>query len=314
LNYPWQHQRRFNAYAEYFQREFGTRVQKLTLDAGLSCPNRDPVTRLGGCTYCNNDAFNPSYCKPEKSITQQLTEGAEFHKRRYRRAKKYLAYFQAYSNTFAGIERLKSLYAEALMFKDVIGLVIGTRPDCVQDELLDYLSELNTQYYVIVEYGVESHIEETLIQINRGHTFEKSVETIKRTAAKGIRTGAHMILGLPGETKDVMLNGARIMSQLPLTTIKMHQLQIISGTKMAEAYRNDPARFSFFTLNEYIDLVIDYLEILNPAIVVERFAGEVPPRFLEGPGFGLIRNDQILIMTEKRMEERNTWQGRLWQS
>ena len=312
MKYYWSHQRRFNAYAEYFLSTFGMRVQKLTLDAGFSCPNRDPVTREGGCTYCNNDAFNPSYCTPEKSITLQLAEGVEFHRRRYRRAGKYLAYFQAYSNTYAGMSQLKALYTEALAFPGVIGLVIGTRPDCIHDELLDYLAELSRHSYIIVEYGVESWREETLVQINRGHTFSQSVRAIESTAARGIKTGAHMILGLPGESREVMLEGARILSRLPLTTIKMHQLQIIEGTKMAEAYRENPARFSFFSLEAYIDLVIDYLELLNPAIVVERFAGEVPPRFLAGPGFGHIRNDQILIMTENRMEERDTWQGRLW--
>ncbi len=312
MDFPWNHHRRFNSYAEYFQREFGARVQKLTLDAGFSCPNRDADTREGGCTYCNNDAFNPSYCSPTKSITQQLQEGVAFHRKRYRRAKMYLAYFQAYSNTFAGIDKLKTLYEEALSFPGVTGLVIGTRPDCINDEILDYLAALKERYYIIIEYGVESHKEDTLLKINRGHTFKQSEEAIKRTANKGINTGAHMILGLPGENRDDMLEGSKRVSKLPISTIKMHQLQIVSGTKMAEEFKLSPELFRFFSLTEYIDLVIDYMELLNPFIVVERFAGEVPPRFLVGPGFGLIRNDQILIQTEKRMEERNTYQGRLF--
>ncbi|MHC1708317.1 MAG: TIGR01212 family radical SAM protein [Bacteroidales bacterium] len=310
--FPWGHSRRFNSYSEYFKKEFGGRVQKLTLDAGFTCPNRDGSLGRGGCTFCSNDAFNPSYCSPEKTIRQQLLEGIEFHRVRYRRADKYLAYFQAYSNTYADLDSLKKRYEEALGIPDVIGLVIGTRPDCVNDEILDYLQDLKNHYYVSVEYGIESHLNSTLLAINRGHSFEQSVEAVITTAGRGIKTGAHMILGLPGEYRTDWLDGARILSGLPLHSIKLHQLQIIKGTRMEEEYLHHPGSFNFFTLQEYIELVIDYLEILNPAFVVERFAGEVPPRFLAGPGFGLIRNDQILVRTEKRMDERNTWQGRLF--
>lgn len=311
-SFPWGHHRRFNSYAEYFKREFGGRVQKLTLDAGFTCPNRDGTLATGGCTFCNNDAFNPSYCNPTKSVHQQLQEGIEFHKVRYRRATKYLAYFQAYSNTYKGLDTLKKLYTEALEYPGVIGLVIGTRPDCVNDATLDYLKELNKQYYIAVEYGVESHRDDTLLHVNRGHTFNQSVEAIQNTAGRGVRTGAHMILGLPGESSMDWLEGAVLLSKLPLHSIKLHQLQIIKGSRMEVEYRLHPDAFHFFTLDEYIDLVINYLELLNPSFVVERFAGEVPPRFLAGPGFGLIRNDQILVRTERRMEERNTWQGRLF--
>ncbi|MCX6273318.1 MAG: TIGR01212 family radical SAM protein [Bacteroidetes bacterium] len=311
MDFPWKHQRRYNSYAEYFRQEFGTRVQKLTLDAGFTCPNRDGTAGTGGCTYCNNDAFNPSYCQPEKSITRQLKEGVGFHKVRYRRAVNYLAYFQAYSNTYAPLERLRALYEEALSFPGVIGLVIGTRPDCIDNEMLDYFSELNSRVYLVLEYGVESIYNNTLEKVNRGHSWEQSEEAIQKTAARGIRTGAHFILGLPGETREMMLNTAEVISSLPLHSIKLHQLQIIKDTRMAIDYQNDPSAFSFFTLNEYIELVIDFLERLNPAIVVERIAGEVPPRFLAGPGWGLIRNDQVLQRVENRIEERNTWQGKL---
>lgn len=309
--FPWGHSRRFNSSSEYFKKKFGSRVQKLTLDAGFTCPNRDGTAGTGGCTFCNNDAFNPSYCHPAKSISLQLQEGTEFHSVRYRRAEKYLAYFQAYSNTYSELQRLKTLYEEALAFPGVIGLVIGTRPDCMNDDILDYLQQLQQEYYIAVEYGVESHLNATLSSINRGHSFEKSVEAILKTSQKGIPTTAHMMLGLPGECRNDWLEGACIMSKLPLNSIKIHQLQIIKGTQLEETYRLRPDIFHFFSLEEYIELVIDYLELVNPAFVVERFAGEVPPRFLAGPGFGLIRNDQILVRTEKRMEERNTWQGRL---
>jgi hypothetical protein len=296
--YFWGHPRRFNSYAEYFKKEFGGRIQKLTLDAGFTCPNRDGSLGTGGCTYCNNDAFNPSYCSPQKSITQQLSEGAEFHQRRYRRADRYLAYFQAYSNTYDTLERLKVLYEEALAFPSVIGLVIGTRPDCMSDEILAYLAEINKRAFLMVEYGVESIREETLSRINRGHTYRQSVEAIEKTAALGIRTAAHFILGLPGESRADILEMATEISGLPLHGIKLHQLQIVHGTKMAQEYRLSPDNFNFFTLEEYIELIVDFLELLNPSFVVERFAGEVPPRFLAGPGWGFIRNDQILVMVE----------------
>lgn len=309
-DYPWGHNRPFNSYAEYFKRSKGFRVQKLTLDAGFTCPNRDGSKGRGGCTYCLNDAFNPSYCIPQKSITQQLTEGAEFHKVRYRRAHSYLAYFQAYTNTYAELDQLKPMYEEALAFPGVIGLVVGTRPDCVENALMDYFQELSKSCYFVIEYGVESHLDKTLLTINRGHDFSCSLDAIKRSHERDLQIGAHMILGLPGESREQILEGALIMGQQPLHSIKLHQLQIIKGTAMAAEYIAKPETFRFWSLEEYIELVIDYLEVLNPEIVVERFAGEVPPRYLVGPGWGHVRNDQILVMTEKRMGERNTWQGK----
>ena len=312
MDYLWGHKRRFNAYSNYFKQEFGERVQKLSIDAGFTCPNRDGKVGRGGCTYCNNDAFNPSYCESGKSVSKQIEEGIEFHSNRYRRVEKYLAYFQAYSNTYADQEHLKSIYEEALKKPEIIGLVIGTRPDCVNEILLDYFKELSKKYYIILEYGLESCYDKTLIEINRGHTFQQSIDAIKFTAAKGIKTGAHLIFGLPGESREEMIAEAEILSKLPINNMKIHQLQIIKGTKMEEEYKIKPEKFDFFELHEYIEFVIDFLERLNPNIVIERFAGEVPPRFLAGPGWGLIRNDQILNLIEKRLEERNTWQGRLY--
>jgi len=312
LQFPWGHHRRFNSYNEYFKKTFGQRVQKLSIDAGFTCPNRDGTVGSGGCTFCNNDAFNPSYCLPQKSIRQQIEEGKQFHAWRYRRAVDYLAYFQAFSNTFAPLEQLKKIYNEALAVDGIIGLVIGTRPDCVDDEKLDYFQELSKKHYLIIEYGIESCYDETLVNINRGHTFGQSVEAIQKTASRGIKVGAHLIFGLPGESKDQIMAEAGILSKLPINTLKFHQLQIVENTKMAFDYAQQPDNFVFFTLDEYIELIINFLENLNPAIVIERFAGEVPPRFLAGPGWGIIRYDQILQKIEKRMEERNTWQGRLF--
>ncbi len=310
MEFPWGHKRRFNAYANYFKREFGERVQKLTVDAGFSCPNRDGSKGRGGCTYCNNDAFNPSYCHPDKSVKQQLAEGIEFHQNRYRRASRYLAYFQAYSNTYAPLSELKKIYEQALQFDEIAGLVIGTRPDCIDDEKLEHFQQLSEKYYVILEYGIESCYNDTLARINRGHTFEESIEAIEKTAAYGIKTGAHLIFGLPGESREMMLDEAKIISNLPLDNVKFHQLQIIKGSLMEKQYRENPGSFDFFELDEYIDFIIEFLEHLSPSIVIERFAGEVPPRFLAGPGWGNIRNDQVLNRIENELEIRNSWQGK----
>ena len=200
--YPWGHERRFNAYSNYFRSLYGARVQKVSIDAGFTCPNRDGTRGTGGCTYCNNDAFNPSYCIPEKSVSQQIEEGIQFHKWRYNEAVSYLAYFQAYSNTYAPVEKLRRLYSEALEYPGVIGLIIGTRPDCIDDEKLTLLKELSDKYYVAIEYGIESCYNRTLSRINRGHTFEEAVQAVEQTSALGIKTGAHFIFGLPGESRQ----------------------------------------------------------------------------------------------------------------
>ena len=305
--------RRFNSYSNYFQKQFGSRVQKLSVDAGFSCPNRDGKISTGGCTFCSNDAFNPSYCRPEKSIRQQIEEGIEFHQRRYRRASQYLAYFQAYSNTYKPLEELKTIYQQALNTPDIIGIVIGTRPDCINEPLLHYLNEVQQTHYVMLEYGVESVYDETLKRVNRGHDFATAQKTIEKTAQYGIPCGAHFIFGLHGETKAMMLDAAGIISQLPLTTVKFHQLQIFKGTPMASTYLEHPEAFHLFNLDEYIDFVIDFIERLNPELVIERFAGEVPPKYLVTSPWMRLRYDQLLNRIEKRMEERDTWQGRLFQ-
>ncbi len=309
-SFPWGHQRRFNSYAEYFKKEFGGRVQKLAVDAGFTCPNRDGSKGMGGCTYCDNDAFNPSYCHPGKSIRQQLEEGIEFHARRYRRAARFLAYFQPYSNTYAPLEKLKQIYSQALDFPEIAGLVIGTRPDCIVEEKLEYFRELSGSHYVMLEYGIESCYDRTLRRINRGHTYQDTVKALEMTSGSGLKTGAHLIFGLPGESREEMMNEADILSELPINNIKFHQLQIIKGTAMAEEYVEMPGDFMQFSLDDYIEFIIDFVEKLNPAFVIEGFAGEVPPRFLSGTGWGLIRNDQVLTRIEKRMEERDTWQGK----
>jgi hypothetical protein len=305
---------RYNSYSHYFKQLFGSRVQKLSISAGFTCPNRDGTLSTGGCTFCSNEAFNPSYCHPEKSIRQQIEEGIEFHQKRYRSASQYLAYFQAYSNTYKPLDELKRIYQQALDVPSVKGIVIGTRPDCIDEPLLHYLNEVQQTHYVMLEYGVESVYDETLKRVNRGHDFATAERAIRLTAQFGIPCGGHFIFGLPGETKAMMLDAANVISQLPLTTVKFHQLQIFKGTKMAEDFLQHPDAFHLFELNDYIDFVIDFVERLHPKMIIERFAGEVPPRYLVSEPWMKLRYDQVLCLIEKRMEERDTWQGRLYRS
>jgi uncharacterized protein len=310
--YPWGHSRRFNAYSNYFRNLFGGRVQKVSVDAGMTCPNRDGTFGVGGCTYCDNNAFNPSYCHPSKSVTSQLSEGISFLRWRYKNPYSYLAYFQAYSNTYAPIEKMKELYMEALAFPGVSGLIIGTRPDCVDEEKLDYLKGLSEHYYLVVEYGIESCYDRTLKRINRGHTFSQAREAVEMTASKGIRTGAHFIFGLPGESREEMLEEVDIISDLPLSTVKFHQLQIIRGTPMEIEYKTNPEDFNLFGFEEYVEFFIRFLEKLNPSIVVERFSGEASPQFIFDQNWGKRRTDQIVAYIEKQMEELDTWQGKYY--
>ena len=308
--YKWENNRRFNAYSDYFKKLFGGRIQKLSVDAGFSCPNRTPDTREGGCSFCNNDAFNPSYCNPEKSVTQQLHEGIEFHSRRYKNNCGYLVYFQAYSNTYAPLSKLKKLYNEALGMDNIKGLVIGTRPDCVDEEKLDYFSELSEKSYLIIEYGIESCYDKTLERVNRGHTFEDTVKAINETNKRGIKTGGHIIFGLPGESREEMLQEASVLSSLPLNNIKFHQMQIIKNTQIAKEYLSNPLSFKLFEFEEYIEFIVEFVEKLNPGFVIERIAGEAPPSTLAVNYRWNKRNDEILRFFEKKLEEKNTWQGK----
>ena len=298
----------YNELAGFLATCFPFKVQKISLNAGFTCPNRDGTVGYGGCTYCNNQTFNPAYCRTEKSITEQLEEGKRFFARKYPDMK-YLAYFQAYTNTYAELEDLKKKYEEALNVPDVVGLVIGTRPDCMPDALLDYLEGLNKRTFLIVEYGVESTDNAILKRINRGHTFEVAKAAIKKTSARGIRVGAHVILGLPSETREGLIKQAGVLSALPLTTLKLHQLQLIKGTRMAAEYQEVPEEFHLYSADEYIDLVIDYVEHLRPDIVLERFVSQSPKELLIAPDWGL-KNHEFTDKVKKRMRERNAWQGK----
>lgn len=310
--YAWGDHRRFNSYSGYFRRTFGGRVQKISVDAGFSCPNRDGKIGEGGCTFCNNGAFTPSYCIPAKSIGRQIAEGIEFHGRRYRAASRYLVYFQSFSNTYAPLERLRALYGEALAYPGVAGIVIGTRPDCVDAEKLDYLAEIARDRYVAVEFGIESTCDETLRAVNRGHDFACARRAVEMAAERGLHVGAHFILGLPGETDEMLLEQVATINSLPLTTVKFHQLQVFRGTPMAAQYDADPRRFRFWEVGQYIDLFVEILRRLRPDLVVERFASEAPPRYHYGRNWGLIRNETLLAMLEKRLEERGAYQGEIF--
>lgn len=321
--------KRYNSFVGYFKRKYGERLQKIVLDAGFTCPNRDGKVGRGGCTYCDNAAFHPSYSTVGKSLHQQMDEGIEFHKVRYRTTEHYLAYFQSYSNTYAPLEKLRSLYEEALSHPQVVGIVIGTRPDCVDEQKLDYLAalsrgevlegwsrclagdEVRTAPVVIVEYGVESCYEETLRRINRGHDFETSERAIRMTADRGLDVGVHFILGLPGETRRMMLDSCSLINSLPVRSVKFHQLQIVKGTRMEKEFAECPQDFERFSLDEYLDFFVDMLERLRPDLSIERFVGEVPPRFVNETPWGLIRNVELLRLLDQRLEARQTWQGRL---
>ena len=303
---------RYNEYGFWLKEQLGVKVQKISLNAGFTCPNRDGRVGTGGCTYCNNQTFNPDYCITEKTITQQLEEGKQFFSKKYPEMK-YLAYFQAYTNTYDSLANLKAKYEEALSVPDVLGLVIGTRPDCMPDALLDYLEELNRHTFLLVEYGIESAYDATLSRINRGHNYAQSVDAITRTAARGIPVGAHLILGLPGEGKEAILHEAEVLSALPLTTLKLHQLQLIKGTRMAREYAEHPSDFHLFTPDEYIDLVIDFIERLRPDLILERFVSQSPSSLLAIPGWGL-KNHEFVAKLRRRMNERNARQGRLYPS
>lgn len=307
--YSWGTERRLNAYSDYFRKLYGERVQKITIDAGFTCPNRDGSCGTGGCTFCNNSAFNPSYNNPEKSIADQILQGMAFHKKRYRKATRYLAYFQAYTNTYAKLEDLSSMYEQALAIPEVMGIVVGTRPDCVDEKILDYFQDLSERCHVVVEYGIESVFNRTLQRVNRGHDVEKSLWAVRETADRGVRVGAHVIIGLPGETRDDFLATATELSQWPLSSIKFHQLQVIKGTAMAREYHEKPEDFQNFSMEAYLQLMMEILERLNPAFVVERIAGEVTPGMGIREGWGL-RYDGVLRAFEELLLKNDSWQGK----
>ena len=308
----------YNKYTDILSKQFGCRVQKISVNAGFTCPNRDGSKGIGGCIYCNNRSFSPSYCNTATSIEEQIEEGIRFFSKY--KSQKYIAYFQSYTNTYIGagekshsdeyesIDILKKTYFRALSNSDVIGIAVGTRPDCVSEPLLDYFAELSKSYYVLIEYGVESTNNRTLAEINRGHTFEDSVWAIEETARRGITVGAHLILGLPGEDRDEIMAHALKISQLPINVLKLHQLQIIKDTVLCSRYMAAPDSYRLFTLDEYIDLLIDFIERLSPDIALDRFISQSPSEWLVAPNWN-IKNFEFVHKLEKRMTELGAIQG-----
>lgn len=300
----------YRTFQIFLDEHFETKVQKISLNAGFTCPNRDGSKGIGGCTYCNNQTFNPAYCETQKSIAVQLEEGIRFFARKYPKMD-YLAYFQAYTNTYGELKRLKGLYEEALQISGIKGIVIGTRPDCMPEELLDYLEVLSKKTFILVEYGVESTLDRTLTFINRGHDHACTEDAIRRTAARGIPTGVHLILGLPGESREDLIHHAHVLSALPIQTIKLHQLQLIKGTKMAAQVAADPTLVHIPEPSDYVETVCDFLEHLRPDIAVERFVSQSPPELLIAPNWGL-KNYEFTHLVEKCLRNRRSNQGKAY--
>ena len=317
--------KRYNTFVGYYKRVYGERLQKLVIDAGFTCPNRDGTIGYGGCSFCDNAAFHPSYSTAGKSIAAQIDEGIEFHQVRYRNTRHYLAYFQSYSNTYAPLPRLKELYLEALSHPQIIGIVIGTRPDCIDEEKLDWLADLKAgralpdwrrdgfeSPVVKVEYGIESCYDATLLRVGRGHDVAAAERAVRLSAERGLDPGAHFILGLPGESRSMLVEQCSFISSLPLHSVKFHQLQLVKGTRIEKEFADVPQDFLRLDLPDYLDLIVDILERLRPDLYIERVAGEVPPRFVKETQWGLIRNFQILHLLDDCLSGRDTWQGRLF--
>lgn len=300
----------YTDYGTFVRNKFGERVQKISINVGFTCPNRDGSKGTGGCTYCNNQSFKPDYCKPQTDIREQLEKGIEFFGKK-RKIKKFLAYFQSYTNTYAELELIKELYLMALDHPGVVGLVIGTRPDCVSEELIEFLSELSKKYFICLEFGVESTLDRTLEAVNRCHTFAETKKAYKMASNKGIFLGAHLILGLPGESRDEMLQHAVELSKLPINFLKIHQLQIVKHTMMANQYKNHSEEFNLFDIQDYLGLVTEFICLLRPDIVLERFISESPPDLLIAPKWGL-KNFEMVNLIEKKMVTENMWQGKFY--
>ena len=295
----------YNSFSSWIREKFPFRVQKISVDAGFSCPNRDGRVSSGGCTFCDNRTFNPSYCNRHLTIRQQIEAGKSFFAGKYPEMK-YVAYFQAYSNTYATVDELRRKYEEALGCDDVVGIVIGTRPDCISTATLDYLEELSRQTFLTVEYGIESTDNATLRRINRGHTFECSARAINATAERGITVGGHVIVGLPGESHADIVKQAERISATKLDILKIHQLQIVRGTRLAEEYEREP--FHVFSVDEYISIIAEYIQNLRPGIVLERFVSQSPKQMLIAPDWGL-KNYEFTNRLNNYLKKNNIRQG-----
>ena len=305
--------RRYNAWNEHIKQRYGARVQKVSVEAGFTCPNRDGRVASGGCTFCNNDGFTPLYLERRQSVTQQIDAGLDFLQRRYPGTHRFIAYFQSYSNTYGELERLRALYQEALAHPQISGLAIGTRPDCLAQPVLEYLAELAREHIIELEIGVESCNDAVLSSVNRGHDFAASADAIARAAALGLDVTAHMLLGLPGESRASMLDGARKLSALPIRALKLHQLQLVRGTALARQWQSDPASVPLFDEQECIALLCDFIERLAPHILLQRVGSEVPPSMKLAPVWN-VRLSELAPRISAELARRGSWQGSHYES
>ena len=306
------HELPYNDYGTTMRRRLGGRVQKLAIDAAMTCPNRDGGVAHGGCTFCLNEAFSPSYCRAAESITEQIERGIAFHAARRRHGDTYLAYLQSGTNTNAPIERLEKIYSEALAHPKISGLIVGTRPDCISSEILDLLDYFSNRYYIAIEYGIESTNDTTLAHVNRGHDFACAQRAIELTHRHNIDIGAHFIIGLPGESREEIIAQTDSINALGINFIKFHQLQIYRSTPMAAEWREHPERFLFgATQNseEYLSLIIEILRRLSSDIAIERIASTAPRDLLLHSPLGGIRMDALRNMLVERMRTLNAQQG-----
>jgi len=300
---------RYNTYRPYIKEKLGYRVNKLSVDMGFTCPNRDGNLAIGGCVYCNNDSFVPPYARARFSMDEQITNGMDYLRKRFK-AEKFIIYFQSYTNTYESVEKLEDMYRKALSYDDVIGIAVGTRSDCIDEEKLSMFEELAKDYYVCLEYGIESIYDKTLDYMNRGHDYQSVLDAIEMSKGRGFEIGAHIIVGMPTETKEEMLAMADEVSSLGIDVFKVHNLHIVRNTPLARMYKEEP--FKLFTFEEYVNFIVDFLERISPEIIIERLFTDTPHQLLIAPDWGK-SHLQILQAIEAELEKRGTYQGRLYQ-
>ena len=303
----------WNEYSNFIRQRFGERVQKISVNTGLGCPNLDGTLSWDGCTYCNNSSFSPFYCKADKSVSQQLSEGIAFFSGKYK-AQKYLAYFQSFTNTYTSDLHFEGLLQEALSVPSVTGLVIATRPDSITDKQISLLNELGKTYYISLEFGIESSLDRSLARINRGHDQKSIINAFERCKNKNFYTGAHLILGLPGESREDMLSHSDFINNLAPDNVKLHQLQILKGTEIAKEFKQVPHDFVYFTVDDYIELVIEFIERSSPDIVFERFTSESPKEMIISPDWNGMKNFEFVNRLRNEMKNRNSYQGKQYKN
>lgn len=301
---------RYNTYRPYIKEKLGYRVNKLSVDMGFTCPNRDGNLAIGGCVYCNNDSFVPPYARARYSMDQQISNGMTYLRKRFK-AEKFIIYFQSYTNTYDSVDKLEEMYREALKYDDVIGIAVGTRSDCIDEEKLSMFEEIAKEYYVCLEYGIESIYDKTLDYMNRGHDYQSVLDAIEMSKGRGFEIGAHIIVGMPTETKEEMLQMADEVSSLGIDVFKVHNLHIVRNTPLARMYKENP--FELFGFEEYVSFVVDFLERLSPEMIIERLFTDTPHQLLIAPDWGK-SHLQILQAIEAELEKRDTYQGRFYQN